>query len=64
MKYGISKSGTLHLFTNNNECICDLNIKIYKEVSEEYFELTHKELCLNCNNLRNKTLELRTRGKK
>ena len=38
MKYGTTKTGKIHVFTNNNECLCDINIKIEKEVSQEYAE--------------------------
>jgi hypothetical protein len=49
MKYGTTKTGKIHVFTDNNECICDLNIQIDKEVSREYIE-TRKitDLCFNC----------------
>jgi hypothetical protein len=48
MKYGITKSKTIHLFTDNNECLCDLNIKIDKEVSKEYAQLKIFSYCQNC----------------
>ena len=38
MKYGTTKTGKIHVFTDANECLCDLNIKIDKEVSQEYAE--------------------------
>lgn len=48
MKYGRTKTGTIHLFTDNNECLCDLNIKIDKEVSKEYVQLKPFSYCANC----------------
>lgn len=38
MKYGTTKTGKIHVFTDKNECLCDLNIKIDNEVSLEYAE--------------------------
>ena len=48
MKNGITKTGLIHIFTNANECICDLNISMDKEVSKEYAELHKDKFCKNC----------------
>lgn len=49
MKYGTTKTGKIHLFTDDNECICDLNIKLDKIVSNEYAEIVHSEkVCITC----------------
>lgn len=50
MKYGKTKTGKVHIFTDMNECICDLNIPIFKEVSKEYAQ---RNLCKNCEALKN-----------
>lgn len=46
MKLGTTKTGKIHIFTDKNECLCDLNIHIKHEVSEEYTDI--KSVCLNC----------------
>jgi hypothetical protein len=51
MKNGITKTGIIHIFTVSNECICDLNIQIDKEVSREYAELHKEKFCKNCINV-------------
>jgi hypothetical protein len=48
MKYGRTKSGTIHLFTDKDECLCDLNIKIETEVSHEYATLKAIHACSTC----------------
>lgn len=58
MPYGTTKTGKIHVFTTNNECICDLNININKQVSKEYVTLHQDKLCLTCANLIKKVGEL------
>jgi hypothetical protein len=48
MKYGTTKTGKVHIFTDKNECICDLNIIINKEVTKEYLEITGIRICETC----------------
>ena len=49
IKYGTTKTGKIHVFTDNNECLCDLNITIDREVSKEYAEIRPiTQICGNC----------------
>jgi hypothetical protein len=49
MKYGTTKTGKIHVFTDKNECLCDLNIQIDKEVSQEYAETRQiTQICGSC----------------
>jgi hypothetical protein len=49
MKYGTTATGKIHVFTDMNECLCDLNIKIDKEVSKEYAETRPcTKICGSC----------------
>lgn len=64
MKYGITTSkNKIHLFTDDNECFCDLNIKIKKEVSNEYALLYSNKLCKNCNCIYLKNLKINNGNK-
>lgn len=52
MKYGTTKTSKVHIFTDNNECICDLNIEIDKPVTKEWLEFHGKDIvCKTCNSI-------------
>jgi hypothetical protein len=40
----------MHLFTNDDECLCDINIKIEKRISKDY-AMIKNNTCLNCLNI-------------
>jgi hypothetical protein len=50
MKYGITKTGKMHKFTNKNECLCNLNVRMRKEVLEEFalIAIQKKLFCKDC----------------
>jgi hypothetical protein len=49
MQHGTTKTGKIHVFTDNNECLCDLNIKIERQVSLEYIRfIPFDKICNNC----------------
>jgi hypothetical protein len=48
MKYGKTTSPKIHVFTDSNECICDLHINMKTEVSKQYAQIHKKDLCKNC----------------
>ena len=50
MKYGITKTGKMHKFTDRNECLCNLNVRMRKEVLEEsaLIAIQKKVFCKDC----------------
>lgn len=56
--FGTTKTGKIHLFTSENECLCDLNIKIKNKVSGEYVKAHKNNLCLTCAKLQKEIGEL------
>lgn len=49
MRFGQTKtSSIIHYFTDDKECLCDLNIKLDTFVSKEY--ASYSSICKNCQN--------------